>query len=145
MEPMNCTVQIRPTARKPGCPRKLRNGRKGHRGSRQAATGKVIVHTTLMGGGFGRRYQGRFRDGSGATGRQVSGKPVMVLWTRKTICSTVSIDRFLSQVAGRVGPNGNLAAWKHFQNLDFDRCQVNEKPEEIQGWASSAAARRYPM
>ena len=43
---------------------------------------KVTVHTTLMGGGFGRRYQADFVMEAAQIGKKL-GKPVMVVWTRE--------------------------------------------------------------
>jgi len=39
---------------------------------------KVIVHTTLMGGGFGRRYQADFVMEAAQIATKTAGKPVMV-------------------------------------------------------------------
>jgi len=43
---------------------------------------KVVVHTTLMGGGFGRRYMADF-PAEAAQIAKVVGKPVQLVWTRE--------------------------------------------------------------
>ena len=116
MEPMNCTVHIQkdraeawvPTqapqwaqdiiAKVSGLPRE-----------------SVVVNTTLMGGGFGRRYQADFVM-EAAQVAKVAGKPVMVLWTRE---DDMQHDFYrpasYHKLQGAIGPDGKIAAWKHFQ------------------------------
>ena len=76
---------------------------------------KVIVHTTLMGGGFGRRYQADFVM-EAAQVAKAAGKPVMVLWTRE---DDMQHDFYrpasYHKMQGALDAKGNLAAWKHFQ------------------------------
>src|SRR5258708_32580645 len=76
---------------------------------------KVIGHTTLMGGGFGRRYQADFVM-EAAQVAKAAGKPVMVLWTRE---DDMQHDFYrpasYHKMQAALDANGNLAAWKHFQ------------------------------
>src|SRR5215475_3960648 len=116
MEPMNCTVHIQkdraeawvPTqapqwaqeiiAKVSGLPRE-----------------SVVVNTTLMGGGFGRRYQADFVM-EAAQVAKVTGKPVMVLWTRE---DDMQHDFYrpasYHKLQGAISGDGKIAAWKHFQ------------------------------
>jgi isoquinoline 1-oxidoreductase subunit beta len=116
MEPMNCTVHIRPDSAEAWVPTQAPQWA-------QAAIAeiaklppeKVAVHTTLMGGGFGRRYQADFAM-EAAQVAKASGKPVMVLWTRE---DDMQHDFYrpasYHKLQGGVDNEGNLAAWKHFQ------------------------------
>ena len=76
----------------------------------------VVVHTTLMGGGFGRRYQADFVMEAAQVAKAIGNKPVMVLWTRE---DDMQHDFYrpasYHHMQGAVDAQGNLAAWKHFQ------------------------------
>ena len=140
MEPMNCTVHIQkgraeawaPTqapqwaqdiiAKVAGVPRE-----------------SVVVHTTLMGGGFGRRYQGDFVL-EAAQISKATGKPIMVLWTREDdmqhdFYRPASYHRF----SGALDAQGNLAAWKHYQTSTSIGAMWNPKePPENSEFATAA-------
>lgn len=114
MEPMNCTVHVRPD----GCDVWVGTQSAGR--AREAAakvTGlpadKVVVHNHLLGGGFGRRL-----DVDGVTmatrvAREVEG-PVQVVWSRE---EDIRHDCFrylnLSRVTVRLGPDGMPVSWRH--------------------------------
>jgi isoquinoline 1-oxidoreductase beta subunit len=116
MEPMNCTVHIRPDGAEAWVPTQAPQWAQGViAGVSKLPPEKVIVHTTLMGGGFGRRYQADFVM-EAAQVAKVSGKPVMVFWTREDdmqhgFYRPASYHHF----SGALDAKGNLAAWKHFQ------------------------------
>ena len=116
MEPMNCTVHIRPDGAEAWIPTQAPQwAQEIIAGVSKLPKESVVVHTTLMGGGFGRRYQADFVM-EAAQVAQVAGKPVMVLWTREDdmqhdFYRPASYHRF----EGAVDAKGNLAAWKHFQ------------------------------
>jgi isoquinoline 1-oxidoreductase subunit beta len=83
MEPMNCTVHIRPDSAEAWVPTQAPQwARDVIAGVSKLPKEKITVHTTLMGGGFGRRYMGDFVM-EAAQISKVIGKPVMVLWTRE--------------------------------------------------------------
>jgi isoquinoline 1-oxidoreductase beta subunit len=94
----------------------------------------VIVHTTLMGGGFGRRYQGDFVMEAAQVAKAI-GKPVMVLWTRE---DDMQHDFYrpasYHKMWGAVDAQGNVSAWKHFQTSTsiaaMWRENGGEKPEQ---------------
>jgi isoquinoline 1-oxidoreductase beta subunit len=116
MEPMNCTVHIRPDGAEAWVPTQAPQwAQQVIAGVAKLPPEKVIVHTTLMGGGFGRRYQADFVM-EAAQVAKVSGKPVMVFWTREDdmqhgFYRPASYHHF----SGALDARGNLAAWKHFQ------------------------------
>jgi isoquinoline 1-oxidoreductase beta subunit len=116
MEPMNCTVHIRKDGAEAWVPTQAPQWA-------QEVIAKVsglpkesvIVHTTLMGGGFGRRYQADFVV-EAAQVAKVTGKPVMVLWTREDdlqhgFYRPASYHKF----QGALDASGKVTAWKHFQ------------------------------
>jgi len=116
MEPMNCTVHIRPDGAEAWVPTQAPQWAQDIIvGISKLPRESVIVHTTLMGGGFGRRYMGDFVM-EAAQIAKVTGKPVQVLWTRE---DDMQHDFYrpssYHKMAGAVDAQGNLAAWKHFQ------------------------------
>src|SRR5881296_3354026 len=116
MEPMNCTVHIRPDGAEAWIPTQAPQWAQEIIAKVSGLPPeKVIVHTTLMGGGFGRRYQADFVM-EAAQVAKATGKPVMVLWTREDdmqhgFYRPASYHHF----SGALDAKGNLAAWKHFQ------------------------------
>jgi len=117
MEPMNCTVHIRPDSAEAWAPSQ------GPQWAQSVIAQianlppeKVTVHTTLMGGGFGRRYQADFVM-EAAQVSKATGKPVMVLWTRE---DDMQHDFYrpasYHKLQGALDSEGRLAAWKHFQS-----------------------------
>lgn len=116
MEPMNCTVHIRPDGAEAWVPTQAPQWAQDIIvGISGLPREKVIVNTTLMGGGFGRRYMGDFVM-EAAQIAKVTGKAVQVLWTRE---DDMQHDFYrpssYHKMAGAVDAQGNLAAWKHFQ------------------------------
>jgi isoquinoline 1-oxidoreductase beta subunit len=116
MEPMNCTVDIRPDSAEAWVPSQ------GPQWAQAVISQianlppeKVTVHTTLMGGGFGRRYQADFVM-EAAQVSKASGKPVMVLWTRE---DDMQHDFYrpasYHKLLGALDNDGKLVAYKHFQ------------------------------
>jgi len=83
MEPMNCTADVRADR----CD--VYVATQGQTASQQAAMAasglpadKVKIHTTYMGGGFGRRGEGDFVTDAVETSKAI-GKPVKVVWSRE--------------------------------------------------------------
>ncbi|MBS1865189.1 MAG: xanthine dehydrogenase family protein molybdopterin-binding subunit [Acidobacteria bacterium] len=116
MEPMNCTVHIRPDGAEAWVPTQAPQWAQDIIvGISKLPRESVVVHTTLMGGGFGRRYMGDFVM-EAAQISKVTGKPVQVLWTRE---DDMQHDFYrpasYHKLSGAVDAQGNLAAWKHFQ------------------------------
>jgi isoquinoline 1-oxidoreductase beta subunit len=117
MEPMNCTVHIRPDGAEAWVPTQAPQWAQGVISQVSGLPPeKVDVHTTLMGGGFGRRYQADFVM-EAAQVAKATGKPVQVLWTRE---DDMQHDFYrpasYHKMQGAVDAQGKLAAWKHFQS-----------------------------
>src|SRR2546429_125830 len=117
MEPMNCTVQIRPDGAEAWIPTQAPQWAQGVIAeASKLPPEKVIVHTTLMGGGFGRRYQADFVMEAAQVATKSAGRPVMVLWTREDdMHHGFYRPASYHKMQGALDANGNLAAWKHFQ------------------------------
>jgi isoquinoline 1-oxidoreductase subunit beta len=83
MEPMNCTADVRADRCDVWVPTQ---GQTASQQAAMAASGlpaeKVHIHTTYLGGGFGRRGEADFVTDAVETSKAV-GKPVKVIWTRE--------------------------------------------------------------
>ena len=135
MEPMNCTVAVRPDGAEAWVPTQAPQWAQAVIAeATKLPPEKVIVHTTLMGGGFGRRYQADFVMEAAQVAKS-AGKPVMVLWTRE---DDMQHDFYrpasYHKMQGTLDANGNLAAWKHFQTSTSIAAKWRqngaEKPEQ---------------
>ena len=134
MEPMNCTVHIEEGRAEAWVPTQ---GPQWAQSVIAEAAGlppeKVKVHTTQLGGGFGRRYQADFVMEAAQVAKAI-GKPVMVLWTRE---DDMQHDFYrpasYHTLEGALGASGELLAYRHFQTstsiaYKWDKDGV-EKPE----------------
>ena len=131
MEPMNCTVHIRPDGAEAWVPTQAPQWAQAVIAeAAKLPPEKVTVHTTLMGGGFGRRYQADFVM-EAAQVAKASGKPVMVLWTRE---DDMQHDFYrpasYHKMQGALDAQGNLAAWKHFQTSTSIAAKWNQDGRE---------------
>lgn len=114
MEPMNCTVHVRKDGVEVWAPAQ---GPELIQGTVAQVCGvkpeQVKVNTTLMGGGFGRRYQADF----GVEAAQIAKRiphPVQLVWTRE---DDMTHDYYrpasYHRLSGAVDAQGNILAWKH--------------------------------
>ena len=134
MEPMNCTVHIRPDGAEAWVPTQGPQWAQSVIAeAAQLPPENVIVHTTLMGGGFGRRYQADFVM-EAAQVAKAAGKPVMVVWTRE---DDMQHDFYrpasYHKMQGALDSEGKLAAWKHFQTSTSIAAKWSEKGEDDPG------------
>src|SRR5437660_12245330 len=114
MEPMNCTVHVRPD----GC--EVWTGSQVL--SRDQATAakvtglpleKVVIHNHYLGGGFGRRLEFDNVPQAGRIAKQVDG-PVKVIWTREEdIRHDVYRPYYYDRIAAGVNADGQPIAWTH--------------------------------
>jgi isoquinoline 1-oxidoreductase beta subunit len=114
MEPMNCTAHVR----KDGCEIWVptQNAQAVQR-TAAALTGlppeKILVHTTFLGGGFGRRSETDFVEEAVQTSRAI-GAPVQVVWTRE---DDVQHDFYrpvsLHKLSAGLDGGGRVIAFKH--------------------------------
>jgi isoquinoline 1-oxidoreductase beta subunit len=131
MEPMNCTVHIRPDFAEAWVPTQAPQWAQDTiAGVSKLPKDKIKVNTTLMGGGFGRRYMADFVMEAAQISKQ-TGKPVMVLWTREDdmqhdFYRPASYHHF----SGAVNNDGSIAAWKHFQTSTSIEAMWSPKGKE---------------
>jgi isoquinoline 1-oxidoreductase beta subunit len=113
MEPMNCTVHIRPDACEIWVGNQVITRAQGVAAK---LTGlppeKVIVHNHLIGGGFGRRLEVDYIAKAVRIAQKVEG-PVKVIWTREediqqALYRPFYFDHFAASLS-----NGKIRAWSH--------------------------------
>lgn len=75
---------------------------------------KITVHTTLMGGGFGRRAMTDFAGEVAAIARQMPGVPIKLMWSRE---DDMHHDFYrpstLHRLRGSVNNKGEISVWRH--------------------------------
>jgi isoquinoline 1-oxidoreductase subunit beta len=114
MEPMNCTVHIAPDSAEAWAPVQGPGWVVGVIAQvTKLPAEKIKVHTTQMGGGFGRRYQADFAIEAAQVAKRV-GKPVQLVWSREDDM-THDFYRPASyhRMSGAVDDQGNITAWRH--------------------------------
>jgi CO/xanthine dehydrogenase Mo-binding subunit len=115
MEPMNCTVKVDGDHAEVWVPAQ---GPEWVLGTVAQVTGlkpsAIKINTTLLGGGFGRRYQADFAAEAGQVAKRVPGKPVQLIWSREDDM-THDFYRPASyhRLSGAVDAQGNILAWRH--------------------------------
>lgn len=112
LEPQNCTASVTDDGCEIYAPTQIQIVAQG---AAAAAAGlppeKVRVHTTFLGGGFGRRLDVDFIPAAVQASKAV-GKPVKLLWTREddTTHDTYRPPAF-DKVSAALGPDGKPTAW----------------------------------
>ena len=114
MEPMNITVHARPGQAEVWAPTQSPDWvQRTVAKVLDLKPEKVIVHTTLLGGGFGRRYMADY-PAEGAQIAKVVGKPVQLVWSRE---DDMTHDFYrpaaCHQMKGAIDKNGRPLAWSH--------------------------------
>lgn len=145
MEPMNCTVHIRTDSAEAWVPTQAPQWAQEIIAKVSGLPKeKVNVHTTLMGGGFGRRYQADFVM-EAAQVAKATGKPVMVVWSRE---DDLQHDFYrpssYHHMTGAIDAHGTVAAWKHFQTSTSIAAMWEKDGEEKPEAGEFAAASFIP-
>jgi isoquinoline 1-oxidoreductase subunit beta len=114
MEPMNITVHARGSEAEVWAPTQSPDWVQGTVAQVLGLKPeKVIVHTTFMGGGFGRRYMADFPGEAAQIAKQV-GKPVQLVWSRE---DDMTHDFYrpatCHRMQGAVDVKGRPLAWYH--------------------------------
>jgi len=114
MEPMNCAAHVRADGVDIWAPTQFQTGAQGF-GAKigGVAPEKVKVHTTYLGGGFGRRFELDFIQEALETSKAV-GAPVKVIWSREDDIRNAQYRPANYHVL-RAGLDaaGHPAAWTH--------------------------------
>jgi len=114
MEPMSCVADVRDDKCEVWVPTQNQAGALVT-ASRVAGLpqDRVAIHTTMAGGGFGRRLYQDFVEEAVALSK-IAGAPVKVVWTRE---DDMLHDFFKPMTAHRIGgsldADGHLSAWHH--------------------------------
>jgi isoquinoline 1-oxidoreductase beta subunit len=112
MEPMNITAHLRDGKCEVWAPSQAADAVRSVIAKELGfAESKVTVHTTLMGGGFGRRYQYDFPTEVAQIAKHVDG-PVQLVWTRE---DDMTHDFYrpagMRRMRGALDAQGNIVAW----------------------------------
>jgi isoquinoline 1-oxidoreductase beta subunit len=114
MEPMNCTASVSPERCDVWAPTQNQGGIKGMAAK---VTGlkpeQVFVHTTYLGGGFGRRFETDFAEEAVSLSK-IAGKPVKVIWTREEdIQNDFYRPANYTKIEAGLDDKGKVTAWSH--------------------------------
>ncbi|HEY2824839.1 MAG TPA: xanthine dehydrogenase family protein molybdopterin-binding subunit [Gemmatimonadales bacterium] len=114
MEPMNCTADVRADSCEIWAPTQFQTA---SRATAAQITGlpetKITLHTTFLGGGFGRRAQQDFFVDAVHTSKAV-GKPVKVIYTREDDMRAGWYRPVAyNKMAGGLDPDGWPVVWSH--------------------------------
>ena len=114
MEPINCTVHVRPDGADVWCGTQVPARAQAEAA---AATGlsadKVTVHNHMIGGGFGRRLEAEYVGIAASFAKQVP-YPLKLVWTRET---DIRHDRYrpyyYDRIAAGLDTDGRIVGWTH--------------------------------
>jgi isoquinoline 1-oxidoreductase beta subunit len=115
MEPMNVTLHVNDDKCEVWCPSQSAEWTRTSIATELGiAEANVTVHTTFMGGGFGRRFMADFQTEAAQIARHV-GSPVQLVWTRE---DDMTHDFYrpagMRRMRGAVDAQGNIVAWTDF-------------------------------
>lgn len=114
MEPMNCTAHVRPDGCEIWAPTQNQTGTQT---TAAQITGlppsKIVVHTTMLGGGFGRRFEKDFVDDAVRISKAMNA-PVKLIWSREED-TTHDFYRpaVYNRLTGALDRDGKPIAWTH--------------------------------
>ena len=144
MEPMNCTAHVR----KDRCDIwAATQSQTGVLMTAERVTGlkpeQIHVHTTYLGGGFGRRSETDVAEEALQTSK-ATGKPVKVIWTRE---EDIQNDFYrpgnCCRIEGAINEKGELTAWSHkvvvpsiFARVFPQRVKDGVDPAAVEGIAN---------
>ncbi|NNG15595.1 MAG: xanthine dehydrogenase family protein molybdopterin-binding subunit, partial [Gemmatimonadales bacterium] len=114
MEPMNCTAHVRAGECDIWAPTQTQSAAQtAVARALGVRPGKVRIHTTFLGGGFGRRLEPDYAAEAAVISQQVGG-PVKVVWSREDdthhgFYRPATYNRF----SAVLGQDGTPVAWRH--------------------------------
>ena len=114
MEPINCTVHVRPNAADVWCGTQVPTRAQGEAAKAAGLSPEqVTVHNHMIGGGFGRRLEAEYVSIAAAFAKQVS-YPLKMIWTRET---DIQHDRYrpfyYDHIAAGLDAGGKIVGWTH--------------------------------
>ncbi|TKT69823.1 molybdopterin cofactor-binding domain-containing protein [Aquamicrobium sp. LC103] len=115
MEPMNATALVSGGTVEVWAPTQGPTATLGFAANAAGTTpDKVKVHTTLLGGGFGRRAEADFIIDAVLLAREVQGQPVKVIWSREDDVQHGKYRPLAAQhVQVGLDEGGNIVGWRH--------------------------------
>ncbi|WP_233383393.1 xanthine dehydrogenase family protein molybdopterin-binding subunit [Methylobacterium sp. C25] len=114
MEPINCTVHVKPDGVDVWCGTQV-PGRAQDEAAKAAGVekAKVTIHSHMIGGGFGRRLEAEYVGIATALAKQVP-YPLKMIWSRET---DIQHDRYrpyyYDQVSAGLDAKGRIVGWTH--------------------------------
>ncbi|MBI2404401.1 MAG: xanthine dehydrogenase family protein molybdopterin-binding subunit [Gemmatimonadetes bacterium] len=114
MEPMNCTAHVRADSVDIWVPTQFQTGaQQMGAGIGGVPSERVQVHTTYLGGGFGRRFELDFIQEALEVSKAVSA-PVKVIWSREDDTQHAQYrPASYHRLRAGLGPAGQPVAWTH--------------------------------
>jgi isoquinoline 1-oxidoreductase beta subunit len=115
MEPMNATAHVRADGVDIWAPTQFQQGAQGI-GAQIGGVPpeQVKVHTTFLGGGFGRRFELDFIQEALETSKAAGGVPVKVIWSREDdIQNSQYRPASFHRMRAGLGADGRPVAWTH--------------------------------
>ncbi len=83
-------------------------------GALQMPGQNIVIHTTLIGGGFGRRVEADYTIDAALLAKAADGKPVKVTWSREEDVRNDKLRPLVAQhVEAGLGPKGELVGLRH--------------------------------
>ena len=114
MEPMNATAHWKGDSVEVWAPTQAQsNNQQAIMDATGLSRAKITLHTTFLGGGFGRRAYNDFVLEAVETSKAI-GKPVKVIWTREQdMQHSYYRPATYNVLSGALGADGMPVAWKH--------------------------------
>ena len=114
MEPINCTVHVRPDGADVWCGTQVPTRAQAEAAKAAGLTPEqVTVHNHMIGGGFGRRLEAEYVGIAAAFAKQVP-YPLKMIWTRET---DIQHDRYrpfyYDRIAAGLDAGGKIVGWTH--------------------------------
>ncbi len=141
MEPMNCTASVKPDRCDVWVPTQNQTGVQDMAVKISGLKREqVFVHTTYLGGGFGRRFETDVVEEALRLSK-AAGRPVKLLWTRE---EDMQHDFYrpanYTRIEGGLDDKGQVIAWSHkivcpsiFSRVFPDRVEKGIDPAAVEG------------
>jgi isoquinoline 1-oxidoreductase beta subunit len=146
LEPQNCTADVRADGADIYVPTQVQQIAQATAAKAAGLEpGQVKVHTTFLGGGFGRRLEVDFIPAAVEASKAVK-KPVKLIWTRE---DDMTHDAYrppaFDQATGAFDANGNLTAWNlHLTGPSITARMFPSVTEKMVDPFAVEAASNYP-